>query len=181
MTPPVSWALLASPRSPLLGGGRGAQPTVEPGPLQGVGPRQGEVVLSAELGFWTVSGKDGNQFIAGTEPALGLVVQPRLRRLASSWAWRWGPSPSTTWPMGPTCSHSPPFRPRSPCAPFSGLRIAQEMLRAGWPSVPESPPGRGRGGGGGTGWGRGPGKPGARGHGHGLPAPELQQKTVASP
>ncbi|XP_006085256.1 ret finger protein-like 4A [Myotis lucifugus] len=44
-------------------------------------PRQDEVVLSVELGFWTVSCQDGNQFIAGTEPALGLMVQPRLHRL----------------------------------------------------------------------------------------------------
>ncbi|XP_054566057.1 ret finger protein-like 4A [Eptesicus fuscus] len=44
-------------------------------------PRQGEVVLSAELGFWTVSCSDGDKFVAGTQPPLGLLVQPRLRRL----------------------------------------------------------------------------------------------------
>ncbi|XP_016073801.1 PREDICTED: ret finger protein-like 4A [Miniopterus natalensis] len=45
-------------------------------------PRQGEVLLSSERGFWTVSFRDKDLFSASTEPFTVLLVSPHLHRVA---------------------------------------------------------------------------------------------------
>lgn len=51
------------------------------GVCQESGPRQGGIVLSSDLGFWTVSSRSEDVFSASTVPLTVLMINPHLRRV----------------------------------------------------------------------------------------------------